>query len=143
MNIDVLVRDDHVGEAMRRLSRRGFRVEVLEPYIVTMVKGSTIVELYTHPSFAWVVYLDGERLLEEVETMDLEAEGVEARGLTREAEVVVAAHAVYKEHIYLLADYFVIKRWLSGRAPRLAKELRWGVYSRWESRVSVLRHISG
>ncbi|MEM1510190.1 MAG: hypothetical protein QW096_10045 [Thermofilaceae archaeon] len=45
--------------------------------------------------------------------------------MTLEAEVVVAAvHAVYKERIYLLADYYVTKRWLNGKALNLARELR-------------------
>lgn len=48
----------------------------------------------------------------------------EVRALTREAEVVAtAAHAIYKEHTYLLADYYVVKRWVSSKALRLAEEL--------------------
>ncbi len=46
------------------------------------------------------------------------------KGLYREAETVVAAaHAVYKEHVYLLADYFTLKKWLSKKALRLSAEL--------------------
>lgn len=125
VDIDVLVRSEHLQRAVRELRKAGFITEVIEPYTVTMVKGRTIVDLYTYPSFAWVVYLDGERLLEEVE--DVKVEGIDnpVRALTKEAEVVVvAAHAIYKEHIYLLADYYVVKHWLSGRALRLAEELR-------------------
>jgi len=66
-DIDVLINAQDVVEACRRLLRRGFEVVVVEPYTVTLTRGSLIVDLYTHPSFAWIVYVDGERLLEEIE----------------------------------------------------------------------------
>ncbi len=123
VDVDVLVDARQLPEAVKRLASRGFRVEVWEKYTVTMTRGRAIVDLYTHPSFAWVVYLDGEELLECC-AEEFEWEGLELRGLTREAEVVVtAAHAVYKEHVYLLADYFTVKKWLNKRALDLAREL--------------------
>ncbi|MEM0100505.1 MAG: hypothetical protein QXG50_05975, partial [Desulfurococcaceae archaeon] len=88
VDIDVLVRYEHLLKAVKALADIGFRVEVLEPYTVTMVRGKAIVDLYTHPSFAWIVYLDGERLLEEVETIEIDPVGVEARALTVEAEAI-------------------------------------------------------
>jgi len=125
VDIDVLVRYEHLLKAVKALAGIGFRVEVLEPYTVTMVRGGAIVDLYTHPSFAWVVYLDGERLLEEVETVEIDPVGVEARALTEEAEAVAtAAHAIYKEHMYLLSDYYVTKEWLNSKALGLAGELK-------------------
>ena len=125
VDIDVLVRYEHLLKAVKALAGMGFRVEVLEPYTVTMVRGEAIVDLYTHPSFAWVVYLDGERLLEEVETVEIDPVGVEARALTEEAEAVAtAAHAIYKEHMYLLSDYYVTKEWLNSKALGLAGELK-------------------
>ncbi|MEM2288309.1 MAG: hypothetical protein QW503_04390 [Sulfolobales archaeon] len=124
VDIDVLIHNRHLREAVRRLREAGFRVEVLEPYTVTMVRGGTIVDLYTHPSFAWIIYLDGERLLEEVETIEIDPVGVEARALSREAEAVATvAHAVYKEHVYLLSDYYVVREWFNRRALNLAREL--------------------
>ena len=90
-----------------------------------MVRGGTIVDLYTHPSFAWIIYLDGGRLLEETETIDINITGVEAKALTKDAEAIVtAAHAIYKENIYLLSDYYVTKEWLSRKALGLGSELR-------------------
>ncbi|MEM4962931.1 MAG: hypothetical protein QXT13_02090 [Pyrobaculum sp.] len=122
VDLDVLVRAEHVAEAARRLLARGFRPVVIEPYTITLERRGFIVDLYTHPSFAWAVYLDGGRLLDEAEEGDVWGE--RGRLLTRPAEVVVAAaHAVYKEHIYLLMDYFVVKRWLDKRAVSLAEEL--------------------
>jgi len=124
VDIDVLVRYEHLPKAVKALTSKGFRVEVSEPYAVTMVRDGTIVDLYTHPSFAWIVYLDGERLLEETETIKINSTGVEARALTKEAETIAtAAHAIYKEHMYLLTDYYVTKQWLNNKALKLAKEL--------------------
>ena len=124
VDIDVLVRYEHLPKAVKALTSKGFRVEVSEPYAVTMVRDGTIVDLYTHPSFAWIVYLDGERLLEETETIKIDSTGVEARALTKEAETIAtAAHAIYKEHMYLLTDYYVTKQWLNNKALKLAKEL--------------------
>ncbi|PNV80549.1 MAG: hypothetical protein C0179_05475 [Fervidicoccus sp.] len=123
VDIDVLIDRRDLTEAARRLSDRGFRVEVSEKYTVTMTRGSTIVDLYTNPAFAWVIYLDGSKLLECC-TEDFEFEGYTLKGLSREAEVVVSAsHAVYKEHIYLLIDYFTVKKWLNERALKLSAEL--------------------
>jgi hypothetical protein len=64
VDLDILVRVEDVSRAVRALVSRGFRVVVWEPYTVTLVRGGFIVDLYTHPSFAWVVYMDGGRLLE-------------------------------------------------------------------------------
>ncbi|MEM1510555.1 MAG: hypothetical protein QW096_11885 [Thermofilaceae archaeon] len=125
VDIDVLVRYEHLLKAVKALASIGFRVEVLEPYTVTMVRGEAIVDLYTHPSFAWIVYLDGERLLEEVETIEIDPVGVEVRALTVEAEAIATvAHAIYKEHMYLLSDYYVTREWLNTKALGLARELK-------------------
>lgn len=127
VDIDVLVRYEHLLKAVKALASIGFRVEVLEPYTVTMVRGEAIVDLYTHPSFAWIVYLDGERLLEEVETIEIDPVGVEVRALTVEAEAIATvAHAIYKEHVYLLSDYYVTREWLNTKALGLARELKAG-----------------
>ncbi|MEM3905672.1 MAG: hypothetical protein QXZ17_02205, partial [Nitrososphaerota archaeon] len=83
VDIDILIRCEHLREAVKRLAGVGFGIEVFEPYTVTMVRGGTIVDLYTHPSFAWTVYLDGERLLDNVETIVVD--GVEAKALTLDA----------------------------------------------------------
>ncbi len=123
VDVDVLVGAGDVGEAARRLVSRGFRVEVVERYTVTLRRGSAIVDLYTHPSFAWVIYLDGSELMRCC-AEEFDFEGASVRGLTREAEAVVsAAHAVYKEHVYLLLDYFTVGEWLTRRALRLSEEL--------------------
>ncbi|MEM1558594.1 MAG: hypothetical protein QXG12_08380 [Thermoproteota archaeon] len=63
----------HLSKAVKTLVDRGFRIEVLEPYSATMVRGGAIVDFYTHTSFAWIIYLNGESLLEEAETIRIDA----------------------------------------------------------------------
>jgi len=102
VDLDLLIHVDDVPEAVRRLARRGFGLAVREPYTVTLRRGGFIVDLYTHPSFAWVVYMDGLRVLRDY-SEEFEYAGARVRGIAKEAEVAVAAaHAVYKEHMDLL-----------------------------------------
>jgi len=118
----VLVARNHVAKAVAGLGSRGFRVVVVEPFTVTLRRSGFIVDLYTYPAFAWIVYMDGWRLVRDY-SEDFEVDGVWARCLTRDAEVVVAAaHAVYKEHIVLLLDCLTVKKWLSRKVLRLADE---------------------
>lgn len=122
VDLDILVEARHIPVAVASLRDRGFRVVAQEPYTVTMERSGFIVDLYTQPSFAWVVYMDGGRLIRE-EAEDIELNGATARALSREAEVAVAAaHAVYKEHMVLLMDCLVAWRWLNERAWSVAVE---------------------
>jgi hypothetical protein len=124
VDLDVLVGGGCVGRAVRALKSLGFEVVVSEPYTVTLSRRGFIVDLYTQPSFAWTVYLDGGRLLRE-HREELEIGGFRAYGLTREAEVVVAAaHAVYKEHMVLLLDCITAWTWANKRTWGIALELR-------------------
>jgi hypothetical protein len=123
VDLDILVKVDDVPKAVKALVRRGFKVAVSEPYTVTLVRRGFIVDLYTNPSFAWVVYMDGGKLLdccvEEVDVEDLVA-----KALSREAEVaVVAAHAVYKEHLVLLTDCLTTWAWTNKEVWSLAERL--------------------
>jgi hypothetical protein len=43
---------------VRALRDRGFRIAVAEPYTVTLERRGFIVDLYTEPAFAWVVYME-------------------------------------------------------------------------------------
>ncbi len=124
VDLDVLVDSGCVGRAVRALKSLGFEVVVLEPYTVTLSRRGFTVDLYTQPSFAWIVYLDGGRLLRE-HREELEIGGFRAYSLTREAEVVVAAaHAVYKEHVVLLLDCITAWTWTNKRTWSIALELR-------------------
>jgi len=123
VDLDILVNARDIPRAVKSLRKRGFRVIVSEPYTVTMGRRGFIVDLYTMPSFAWVVYMDGYKLIGE-HSSDTELWGTTVRALSREAEVAVAAaHAVYKEHLVLLLDCLAAWKWLSGRAWRVAAEL--------------------
>jgi hypothetical protein len=124
VDLDVLVGSGFVGRAVGALKAIGFEVVVSEPYTVTLSRRGFTVDLYTQPSFAWTVYLDGGRLLRE-HREELELGGFRAYGLTREAEVVVAAaHAVYKEHMVLLLDCITAWTWTNKRTWGIALELR-------------------
>jgi hypothetical protein len=55
----------------------------------------------------------------------MEFNGVEIMSLESYAEsLVVASHAIYKERIYTLNDYFTVNRWTSKMTIKLAQELR-------------------
>jgi len=123
VDLDILVSADDISKAVKVLVRRGFKIAVSEPYTATLIRNGFIVDLYTNPSFAWVVYMDGEELLKRC-TEEIEVDGVRANALTREAEVVVAAaHAVYKEHMVLLIDCLTMWAWTNREVWGLAEEL--------------------
>jgi len=124
VDLDILIRVDDVSKVVKALVYRGFRAVVWEPYTVTLSRGGFIVDLYTHPSFAWVVYMDGGRLLNCC-VEEVNVGGLSTKALSREAEVAVAAaHAVYKEHLVLLMDCLVAWSWLNKRAWDIALEHR-------------------
>ena len=44
---------------------------------------------------------------------------------SKDAEAIItAAHAIYKEHIYPISDYYAVRHWLNNKALRLTRELR-------------------
>ncbi len=135
VDLDILVEKRDIPRAVNVLRNRGFRVVVPEPYTITLQRKGFIVDLYTEPAFAWIVYMDGKRLLKEY-TEDIVVGDVPARGLCREAETVVAAaHAVYKEHIILLMDCLVAWKWMNRKAWDIAIEF--GV----ERALQTLLHV--
>ena len=121
-DIDVLVTRNQVPEAVSRLMRRGFSVKVVEPYCVTMVSESAIVDLYVYPTLGGMIYLDAVRLLEH--RVFTELGGIEVPVLETYVEALLAiAHAVYKERIYTLNDYMTVRAWFSTKTIKLAEEL--------------------
>jgi len=139
VDLDILVRDDDIPKAVKALVSRGFEVAVSEPYTVTLVRRGFIVDLYTNPSFAWVVYMDGEKLLRCC-SEEIEVGGVKANALSKEAEVVVAAaHAIYKEHMVLLIDCLTAWAWTGRGVWSLAEEL--GAVKALETLHSICRAI--
>jgi hypothetical protein len=139
VDLDILIRVEDVPKAVKALASRGFKVVVWEPYTVTLARNGFIVDLYTNPSFAWVVYMDGEKLLRCC-VEEIEVNGLRARALSREAEVVVtAAHAIYKEHMVLLMDCLVTWAWTNRGARSLANEL--GADEALEALYNICRAI--
>jgi hypothetical protein len=123
VDLDVLIERIGVPRAVKALRLHGFKVVITEPYTVTLERRGFIVDLYTEPSFAWTVYMDGGRLLRD-HVEEVEVNGIQVQALTREAEVVVAAaHALYKEHLILLIDCLLAWEWLNSRAWRIAVDL--------------------
>mgnify|MGYP000683947699 CR=1 FL=1 len=121
-DIDVLVIRNQVPEAVSRLVRRGFGIKVVEPYCVTMVSKSAIVDLYVYPTLGGMIYLDATGLLEH--RVFTELSNIEVPVLETYAEALLAiAHAVYKERIYTLNDYVTVRAWISAKAIKLAEEL--------------------
>jgi len=121
-DVDILVKLNEANKVAKKVKELGYRVVVKEPYCITLVKGLSIIDLYAQPTIGGVAYMDGQAILEH--TKLAEFNGVEVRTLKGCAEVlVVAAHAVYKERIYTLNDYFAVKEWVSDRSFKLADEL--------------------
>lgn len=57
--------------------------------------------------------------------LDKDFNGLRIKSLNSYAEALVsAAHAVYKERIYTLNDYFTVKEWTTEETFKLAKKLR-------------------
>ncbi|QOJ79265.1 nucleotidyltransferase family protein [Infirmifilum lucidum] len=122
-DVDLLVRAGQAVQAAKRLISLGFEVAVKDPYCVTLVRGGSVVDLYVHPSLGGAILMDGQRLLEHAGLA--EYGGVEVRSLSTYAEALVAAaHAVYKEKLYTLNDYYTVKKWATGETRRLAEELK-------------------
>uniref|UniRef100_A0A7J3SME8 Nucleotidyltransferase family protein n=1 Tax=Fervidicoccus fontis TaxID=683846 RepID=A0A7J3SME8_9CREN len=122
-DVDVLVKSEEREEIIRRIEGLGFKVEVKEPFCTTLVKGSFIVDVYVHPTLGGMIYMDGQELLNHVCIKDFN--GLRIKSLESYAEALVsAAHAVYKERIYTLNDYFTVKEWTTEETFKLAKKLR-------------------
>jgi hypothetical protein len=122
-DVDVLVKSEEREEIIRRIEELGFKVEVKEPFCTTLVKGPFIVDVYVHPTLGGMIYMDGQELLNHVCIKDFN--GIKIKSLESYAEALVsAAHAVYKERIYTLNDYFTVKEWTTEETFKLAKKLR-------------------
>jgi hypothetical protein len=121
-DVDVLINANQVGKTAKQIVGLGYRVAVKDPYCLTLTRGDSIVDLYVHPSLGGAIFIDGQKLLEHKSIKAYN--GVEVNALESYAEALpVAAHAIYKEKIYTLNDYFTIKEWVSAKSFKLAEEL--------------------
>jgi len=120
-DIDLLIRVEHFREVQKKIMEIGYKIVVKDPYCATLFKGDSIIDLYIHPSLGGMVFIDGQRLLEY--TAISEFNGIEVRSLDSYVESLVSAcHAVYKERIYTLNDFFTVEEWTSKKTIRLAQE---------------------
>jgi len=122
-DLDLLVDASQVKDVAHELMKLSYTVAVKDPYCLTLMRGDSIVDLYVHPCLGGVIFIDGQRLLEHLCTAEFY--GVEVKSLESYAEALVtSSHAVYKERIYTLNDYFTVERWASKEALKLAQELK-------------------
>jgi len=106
VDLDIIIGSKDIYKAARLLREKGFEVIVYEPYTITLARKGFIIDLYTQPSFAWIIYSDGEKLLKEY-SEEIMIDNAVARALSIEAETAVsAAHAIYKEHMVLRNIWF-------------------------------------
>jgi hypothetical protein len=122
-DIDLLIDESQTGRAAHEIMCLGYTTAVKDPYCITLTKGNSIIDLYVHPSLGGAIFIDGQRLLEY--SCIMEFNGVEIKSLESYAEALAtASHAVYKEGVYTLNDYFTVRDWADGRAFQLAEELK-------------------
>ena len=122
-DVDVLVKFEEREEIIRRIEGLGFKVEVKEPFCTTLVRGPFIVDVYVHPTLGGMIYMDGQELLNHVCIKDFN--GLRIKSLENYVEALVSAtHAVYKERIYTLNDYFTVKEWAREETFKLAEKLK-------------------
>jgi hypothetical protein len=121
-DIDVLVSAKDLETAKRRLNKLGLRAIVKDSYCLTL-NGRFIVDLYTYPNFANIIYLDAKELMNHV--TEIRMNGVATKTLTNSAEVaVVVAHALYKEQIYTLNDKITVQTWFDKESEAIMEELK-------------------
>jgi hypothetical protein len=122
-DIDILIDANEIGKVVHEIVGLGYNIAVKDPYCITFMKGGSIIDLYVHPSLGGMIFIDGGKLLEHVCLREFD--GVEIVSLESYVEALVsAAHAVYKERIYTLNDYFTVKEWARKETFKLAGELK-------------------
>ncbi len=122
-DIDVLIDWGDLASALSRLRESGYEVVVVEPYSVTLSSGESVLDLYVHPTLGGIIYLDGGGLLRS--KREVEFNGITIPALDPSAEALVtAAHAIFKERLYTLNDYFVLDKMSSPATLRLAEKCK-------------------
>jgi len=121
-DVDLLININQAKRAAHEIIGLGYRVAVKDPYCITLTRGDSIIDMYIHPSLGGVIFINGQKLLEH--TCTKEFNGIEVRSLESYAEALVAvSHAIYKERIYTLNDFFTVEEWTSKKTIKLAQEL--------------------
>jgi hypothetical protein len=122
-DVDLLIDESQAEKAAHEIMRLGYTVAVKDPYCISLTRGDSIIDLYIHPSLGGAIIIDGQRLLEHKYLEEFN--GAEIISLENHAEALVtASHAIYKERIYTLNDYFTVDTWASMKTIKLAQEVR-------------------
>jgi len=88
VDLDIIISSKDIYKAIRLLREKGFEVIIYEPYTITLARKNFVVDLYTQPSFAWIIYPDGEKQLKEY-SEEIMIDDAVTRALTIEAETAV------------------------------------------------------
>ena len=121
-DIDILLPRNEIWRAYSKLRDIGFDLAVVEPYTVTMVKRDAVVDLYVHPSLGGIIYINGIKLLEHKKIINFNGIEIPVPDKPFEALLTIT-HAFYKEKLYTLNDYIVVKKWLTEKTLIFSKEL--------------------
>ena len=122
-DIDILVKHSEIYKVVDRLSGKGYRVDVVEPYCITMVDEDIIVDLYIFPTLAGIIYLDVRDFTSFREYVVFN--GMEIPVLRPFVEALLTVvHAIYKERIYTLNDYITVTKWFNKDSLKLAMKLK-------------------
>ena len=108
VDIDVIIFDD-IFKAYRGLRKKGYIVLGYGPESITMSDTDRIVgiDLYNEVAISKFIYLDKDKLRNHVRQVELDDGSI--RTLTTTADVLaVIAHALIKEQMITLADYFTV-----------------------------------
>lgn len=122
-DIDILISRRDLKKAIYRLRHLGFKTKLVDPYCLTVIRSTIIVDLYIHPALGGMIYLDGEKLLQHITNTQYYT--IQIPTLEKFAEALVtAAHALIKEGIYTFNDYLTIKKWANDKTQALAESLK-------------------
>lgn len=123
-DIDILIDFNDLKEAYSRLSKVGFKIDVIEPYTLTLKDSRNyVIDLYIQPTIAGIIYMDGSRLFQFKTIRKFYGLTIPVPSIEAET-VLVIAHAVYKERIYTMNDFITIKEWMTQKAVNLAEEFK-------------------
>jgi hypothetical protein len=105
-DVDVLISDNDFDRAVSTLVDYGYRKLSGDTRTVSLKK-DMIVDLQVEPSVSTLPYLSRRLLMQHTEVNILD--GIEVRTLAPEAEIIaVACHAIYKELMFTINDYYTI-----------------------------------
>jgi len=136
-DIDLLVKKERLKELVTMLQELGYKYAAVEPNCITL-KRDIFVDIYINPDIANMPYISGEELLKFVHVEELH--GVKVKRLKNEAEAVLTlSHAIYKEQIITLNDYYTARYYLNKKSMIIAEDLKVSEVLTYS--INILREI--